>query len=180
MPNEILLISIILAFVIFIFSLPKILKKTNPFGIWDKDVPEVPLGTVEIVEIDGKYAVRQYGYYVNYDEPMAMRESDGAEPLFMSGCIANPTTGKPIRIPKKPDWDYLNCDGKSTGFITHSPSPSKWNLYSLKKAETVAEIARARARAQFKKFEEEKRCAIDYEARCERAKNAPVTKRFEV
>jgi len=179
MPDEILLISIILAVVIFIFSLPKILKTIKPSGICDKNVPEVPIGTVEIVEIDGKYAVRQYGYYVDYGEPMAMRESDGAEP-FISGRIESPITGKPILIPKKPDWDYLNCDGTSSGIIAPSRSPGEWNLYSLEKAETVAKIARARAWTQFEKFEEEKRCAKDYEARCERAKNAPVTKRFEV
>lgn len=179
MSDEILLISIVLAFIAFIFYLPTILKKINPFGIWDKDVPEVPLGTVEIVEIEGRYAVRQYGYYVNYDEPMAMRESDGAEP-FMSGCIPHPMTGRPIRIAKKPDWDYLNSDGTSSGIICPSRTPTEWNLYSLSKAETVAEIARDRARKQFEKFEEERRYSNDYEARCERAKNAPVTKRFEV
>lgn len=179
MSDEILLISIILAFIGFIFSLPTILKKINPFGIWDKDVPEIPLGTVEIVEIDGRYAVRQYGYYVSYGKPMAMRESDGAEP-FLSGCIPHPITGNPIRIPKEPDWDYLTSDGMSSGIIGSSRTPAKWNLYSLSEAETVAEIARDRARKQFEKFEKERRYSNDYEARCERAKNAPVTKRFEV
>ena len=45
-----------------------------------------PIGTVEIIEIEGKYAVRQFGYYAGHGKPPSMTERDGKEP-FMSGAF---------------------------------------------------------------------------------------------
>jgi len=140
-----------------------------------------PIGTVEIIEIEGKYAVRQFGYYAGYGKPPSMTERGGKEP-FMSGAFKY--KGEPIRIPKKPEWDFLEKHGCSNGTLGVSSTPSYANQLfdKLEDAEYVADIARRSANTQLEKEHQRQERCDEYKRRIEErkklVKEANVLKRL--
>lgn len=103
-----------------------------------KEHPEI--GTVEIVEIDGKYAVRQYGYYAGYGKAMQVDIDKGKKP-FADGLFqwryANGMT-RTIHFDKEPEWSYLDKYGHSTGFLVGARKPASDCLWSYENAERIA------------------------------------------
>ena len=140
-----------------------------------------PIGTVELIEIEGKYAVRQFGYYAGYHKPPSMTERGGKEP-FMSGAFKY--NGKPIKLDKKPEWDFLDKHGCSNGTLGVSSTPSYVSQVfdKLEDAEYVADIARRSANTQLEKESQRKERCAEYkrlhEERKKLVKEAKVLKRM--
>lgn len=138
------------------------------------------LGTVEIVAIDGQYAVRQYGYYAGYGKPMQIDINQGEEP-FGSGwfCWENRYGVKtPITFDKKPEWSYVDEHGYSTGVFGVADAPSNYALWSYEFAEEVAEIAKAHTGHQREALEAARIKSQEFDEWLEKGKTAKAVKRL--
>lgn len=128
------------------------------------------LGTVEIIEFDGKYAVRQFGYFAGYGKAPAM-----------SKCTAK-------EVYKKPTWDFVDHVGKSTGvFYPHNtPKDALGNLlYNTESfAICVANRAHKNAKEQLDKIRRDKerneKIDREYQENLKKVQNAEVIQRIEV
>ena len=142
--------------------------------------PETELGTVEIVEIDGQYAVRQYGYYAGYDKPMQIDIDKGKEP-FGSGWFSWENrygVKTPITFDKKPEWSYVDEHGYSTGIFGVADAPSDYALWSYEFAEKVAEIAKLHTVHQREEMEAERIKNQEMDEWLDKGKNAKAVKRL--
>ncbi|WP_405325889.1 hypothetical protein [Fibrobacter sp.] len=154
------------------------------FCWWSTREPEIKLdaelGTVEIVEIDGQYAVRQYGYYAGYGKPMQIDIDKGSEP-FGSGwfCWENRFGARtPITFKKKPEWSYVDEDGHSTGIFGAADAPSSYALWSYEFAEKVAAKAKAHAGDQRNEIEAARIRRQEFDEWREKGKTAKAVKRI--
>lgn len=141
---------------------------------------ETELGTVEIVEIDGQYAVRQYGYYAGYEKPMQIDIDKGKEP-FGSGCFCWENrygVKTPITFDKKPEWSYVDENGNSTGVFGVADAPSAYCLWSYKCAEQVAERAKLHTVHQREDIEAARIRKQEWDEWLEKGKTAKSVKRL--
>lgn len=142
--------------------------------------PEAELGTVEIVEIDGQYAVRQYGYYAGYDKPMQIDINEGKEP-FGSGWFSWENrygVKTPITFAKKPEWSYVDEHGYSTGVFGVADAPDSDSLWSYEFAEEVAAIAKAHTEHQREALEAARIRNQEFDEWREKGKTAKAVKRL--
>ena len=141
---------------------------------------DAELGTVEIVEIDGQYAVRQYGYYAGYRKPMQIDIDKGKEP-FGSGWFSWENrygVKTPITFAKKPEWSYVDEHGYSTGVFGVADAPDSDALWSYEFAEEVAAIAKAHTGHQREDLEAARIRNQEFDEWLEKGKNAKAVKRL--
>ena len=139
-----------------------------------------PLGAVEIVEIDGKYAVRHFGYYAGYGKPMQIDIDKGKEP-FGSGwfCWQNRYGVKePITFDKEPEWSYVDEHGYSTGIFGGADAPEKRCVWSYEYAEQVAQITKYHTECQQKELDTQRKRMLETDEWFEKGKNAKSVKRL--
>lgn len=143
-----------------------------------KEHPEV--GTVEIVEIDGRYAVRQYGYYAGYGKAMQVDIDKGKKP-FADGLLqwrySNGRT-ETIHFDKKPEWSYLDKYGRSTGFLIVASEPAPDCMWSYEHAEQVANKVKQCADNLRKELEAKNSKKADLEAWSNKCMKAKSVKRL--
>ena len=139
------------------------------------------LGKVEIVMIDGKYAVRQFGYYAGFHKPLEM-DPDLGEESILSGCLVRENIfgqKSHIYFSPRPEWSFLDKNGCSDGIMCCSDTPGYGSMWeSPWFAEEVAKKARESADAMFKRMNKDKQCNKDYAKKKQDAKNAKVIKRI--
>ena len=153
------------------------------FCWWSTRDPEIKLaaelGTVEIVEIDGQYAVRQYGYYAGYGKPMQIDINKGSEPLGSGWfCWNRHGVKTPITFDKTPEWSYVDEDGHSTGIFGAADAPSSYALWSYEFAEKVAAKAKAHAGDQRDEMETARIRNQKFDEWREKGKTAKAVKRL--
>lgn len=139
------------------------------------------LGKVEIVMIDGKYAVRQFGYYAGYHKPLEMDPDLGEEPI-LSGCLVRENIfgqKSHIYFSPRPKWSFLDKNGCSDGIMCCSSTPGYGSMWEARWfAEEVARKAMESADAMFKRINTDKQRRTEYAKKKQDAKNATVIRRM--
>jgi len=149
-------------------------------GLYKQGKEHPAVGTVEIVEIDGKYAVRQYAYYAGYDKSMQVDIDKGAKPwcdgLFQWKYWSGRT--ETIHFDKHPEWSYLDEKGRSTGLLIGASEPDKDCMWPYDRAERIATQVRRKTDQLQKELDAKNRKKEAKKAWSAKCTNAKSVKRF--